>query len=102
MNTMPSKLVKSMYTPPQIAKLLKVSNEKVLTWIRNGELAAFNAATRPDSQRPRYRVTPEALQAFQARRAVTPYVGPSPVPTCPAMAQLEREGAELFFKWSGQ
>jgi hypothetical protein len=61
-----------MLTPPQIAKQLKVSPDKVLTWIRNGELVAFNAATRPDSQRPRYRVTDEALLAFQARRAAGP------------------------------
>jgi excisionase family DNA binding protein len=61
-----------MLTPPQIAKRLGVNPDKVLTWIRNGELEAFNAATRPDSQRPRYRVTEEALLAFQARRAVGP------------------------------
>jgi excisionase family DNA binding protein len=59
-----------MYTPPQVAKQMGVNADKVLNWIRSGELEAFNAAARPDSQRPRYRVTDEALQAFIKRRTV--------------------------------
>jgi len=59
-----------MYTPPQIAKQLHVNTDKVYTWIRSGELVAFNVATRPDSRRARYRVSEESLQAFL--RARTP------------------------------
>jgi transposase len=70
------------HTPPQIAKMLGVSHEKVMTWIRNGELTAFNAATRPDLKRPRYRITEEWLQGFIRRRSV-PTPEPRRRPKCP-------------------
>lgn len=52
-------------TPPQIAKQLRVSHDKVLDWIRRGELKASNLAT---GARPRYVVTPDELAAFLKRR----------------------------------
>jgi excisionase family DNA binding protein len=52
-------------TPPQIAKQLRVSHDKVLDWIRRGELKASNLAT---GGRPRYVVTPDELAAFLKRR----------------------------------
>jgi excisionase family DNA binding protein len=36
---------KKKLTPPEIARLWGVSADKVLTWIRSGELKAMNAAT---------------------------------------------------------
>jgi transposase len=57
--------------PPAIAKLLDVSCDSVLTWIRNGELIASDmTATR--GQRPRWRIAKSDLEAFLARRAATP------------------------------
>ena len=57
------------FTPPQVAEMWGVSPEKVITWIRNGELRAINAATRPDS-RPRYLIDVEDLAAFEQKRCV--------------------------------
>jgi len=58
-------------TPPQVGKILGVTADKILAWIANGELKAFNVATK-DSKRPRWRVSPAELEAFLARRASTP------------------------------
>ena len=57
-------------TPPQVAKRLRVSPDKVLAWIRSSELRAVNVATR-DSTRPRYRVTINDLKAFEERRSTS-------------------------------
>jgi excisionase family DNA binding protein len=56
-------------TPPDIAKLLRVSPEKVLGWIRRGELKAVNVG---NGFRPRYRVSWDHLDAFLAAREVQP------------------------------
>lgn len=56
-------------TPPEIAKRLRVSPAKVLTWIRKGELRAVNLS---NSFRPRYRVCPDALEDFLQSREVQP------------------------------
>jgi excisionase family DNA binding protein len=52
-------------TPPQAAKRLGISPDTVLGFIRRGELKASNVSK---AQRPRYRITPEALAEFEARR----------------------------------
>ena len=57
-------------TPPMIAKRLRVSPEKVLNWIRKGELRAVNISD--GGRRPRYRVAPDDLEAFLKRREVQP------------------------------
>lgn len=56
-------------TPPEIAKLLRVSPEKVLGWIRGAELRAVNVG---NGTRPRYRVSREALDSFLQAREVRP------------------------------
>lgn len=56
-------------TPPEIATRLRVSPEKVLGWIRRGELRAINVS---DGNRPRYRINPDDLEAFLNRREVQP------------------------------
>jgi excisionase family DNA binding protein len=61
-------------TPPEIAKLLRVTPQKVITWIRRGELEAVNVS---DRVRPRYRVSRESLNEFLERRKVRP---PPPSP----------------------
>ena len=58
----------SIYTTLDIAKLWHVSRNKVLDWIRSGDLEAFNVSSRP-GQKPTYRVTQEQLESFQTRRA---------------------------------
>jgi len=54
-------------TPPEIARLYRVSPGKVLQWIRTGQLAAINVATTTKG-RPRYLVAPDALSEFEEGR----------------------------------
>jgi excisionase family DNA binding protein len=48
-----------------------VSEHTVLGWIRSGELRAVNVGRRPGGKKPRWRITQEALQAFEAIRTPT-------------------------------
>jgi excisionase family DNA binding protein len=48
-----------------------VSEHTVLAWIRSGELRAINVGRRPGARKPRWRVTAEALRAFEERRTPT-------------------------------
>ncbi len=56
-------------TVPEVAKFLRVSPDKVLSWIRSGRLRGYNVAER-ENGRPKYRVNPEDLDAFANRRSV--------------------------------
>lgn len=60
-------------TPPAVAKLLAISAEKVLTWIRNGDLRAVNVAMRLGG-RPRWRIRRTDLELFLAARENPPRV----------------------------
>jgi len=62
-------------TPPQVGRRLAVSPDKVIGWIRNGELRAVNVVGSLGS-RPRWRIDPADLAAFEARRSA----GPTPKP----------------------
>lgn len=64
-------------TPPELAKVLGVAPEKVLRFIRAGHLAAVNLATPGRNQRPRYSISPEAVQDFLRRRTVGPPLKPT-------------------------
>jgi hypothetical protein len=58
-------------TVADVAKRYRVSPEKVRGWITRGELLALNTAD-AKCTKPRYVVTPEALEAFErGRRATT-------------------------------
>jgi transposase len=59
-------------TPPQIAKRYRVSPEKVLGWIRRGELRAINIAMNPHGKCPRWIITPESLADFEQARSSRP------------------------------
>lgn len=58
-------------TPPQLARQYGVSTDKVLGWIRSGELRAVNVATRPDG-RPRWVIDAADLLAFERQRQARP------------------------------
>ncbi|MGH7192907.1 MAG: helix-turn-helix domain-containing protein, partial [Candidatus Saccharimonadales bacterium] len=58
-------------TPPQVAELLGISPEKVIFFIRRGELRGSNITADP-AARPRFVVSMEALEAFLAARQPTP------------------------------
>jgi excisionase family DNA binding protein len=66
---------KPWLTTRQVAEQLAVASEKVLAWIRQGELRAVNVAERV-SAKPRWRISPEALEEFLLRRQST-----APTPT---------------------
>jgi hypothetical protein len=54
-------------TVADVARRYRVSPDKVRGWIRSGELAAVNTAPSLCAK-PRYVVTPEALERFEAGR----------------------------------
>ena len=56
-------------SPAEIAERYHVGLNKVLEWIRTGELVAINVARSADTQRPRWRVPIEALADFERRRS---------------------------------
>ncbi len=59
---------KSVWTPPELAAEWGVSPDKVLGWIRSGELPAINIA-QSESGRPRFQIDQEGIDTFKRRRA---------------------------------
>jgi hypothetical protein len=64
------------YTPAELARLLRVSPDRVRAWIVAGELTAINTASRRCG-RPRFVILPQHLTEFAARRAAA---APKPAP----------------------
>jgi transposase len=63
----------------------------ILCWIKSGELRAINVGRKPGAKKPRWRITPEALAAFElARESGTP----APVKT---RRRQKRDGAVIQF-----
>src|SRR5690349_8311579 len=63
------------YTPAELARLLRVSPDRVRAWIVSGELGAVDTA-RVRCGRPRYVILPHHLAEWERRRRV----GPPPQP----------------------
>lgn len=61
--------------PPAVAKRLGVAPEKVIGWIRSGKLKAVNVGD--GIVRPRYRVSPDALDDFLRSRDASPAPKPA-------------------------
>jgi hypothetical protein len=59
------------FTVANICERHGVSPHTVLSWIKTGELRAFSVARQPGAKRPSWRISPEALAAFEARRTPT-------------------------------
>jgi len=66
-------------TPPEVGRRWGISPEKVVGWIRSGELRAINVATRRGG-RPRFLIDIVDLAAFEAARAVSPPPRPASRP----------------------
>jgi excisionase family DNA binding protein len=62
----------STYSVRDVRERHGVSEGTVLSWIRAGELRAVNVGRRPGAKKPRWRITPEALEAFEQLRTPTP------------------------------
>ena len=58
-------------TVKQAAEELKVTEETVRYLIHTTQLPAFSVSRNPNSKKPRYRITKEALEAFKLCRAHT-------------------------------
>jgi excisionase family DNA binding protein len=56
-----------LLTPGEVADRLRVTAEQVRCLIRTGQLAAVNVGA--GTKRPCYRITPDAVAEFLARRA---------------------------------
>ncbi|MCA9189823.1 MAG: helix-turn-helix domain-containing protein [Pirellulaceae bacterium] len=56
-------------TPPMVARRYGVSVDRVRGWITSGQLTGINLGD--GAQRPRWRISPEALATFEAARAAT-------------------------------
>jgi excisionase family DNA binding protein len=61
-----------MQTPPEVGKRLGVNAEKVLGWIRSGELRAVDVSIHHGSGRPRWRISEADLEDFLHARSATP------------------------------
>jgi excisionase family DNA binding protein len=64
------------YSIRQIAERFAVGQHTVLAWIRSGELAAVNVGRQPGGK-PHWRITSEALLAFELLRSAQP-IEPQP------------------------
>jgi hypothetical protein len=60
----------------EVAERYAVDPHAVLGWIRSGELSAINCGRAPNKKKPRWRVTPEQLAAFELRRLSSPPPAP--------------------------
>ena len=54
-----------------VAKRYGVGLDKVLGWIRRGELEAVNISTSLAQQKPRWSISMEAIEKFERRRKST-------------------------------
>jgi excisionase family DNA binding protein len=59
-------------TVHDISERYGVSEHTVLGWINRGEMRAINVGRRIGAGKPRWRVTEEALAAFELARTQTP------------------------------
>lgn len=60
---------RAFLTPSEAAHQLRVSENKILTWIRGGRLQALNVN---DSGRPSYRISPDDLKNINEQVPSTP------------------------------
>jgi excisionase family DNA binding protein len=74
------------YGVKDLCERFAVGAHTVFAWIRRGELRAINVGRRPHG-RPRWRVTQEALEAFELARTPTPP---------PPRARAQKRPAEVF------
>ena len=62
---------KTKISPPELAAMWGISPDKIVSWIKSGELRAIDAST-SRNQRPRYLIDVDDLADFEARRSCSP------------------------------
>jgi excisionase family DNA binding protein len=77
------------HTVGDICERYGVSEHTVLGWIRSGELRAVNVGRRLDGKKPRWRISAEALAAFEALR--------TPAPPAPRVRRRKRAAEIVHF-----
>lgn len=80
-------------TPPVIAARMGVAPEKVIAWIRSGELKAVNVATKANG-RPRWAVDEQDLAAFERSRSSA---ARAPAPATTKARRKVEDGVIDFF-----
>lgn len=60
--------------PRDYAEILGVSDDKVHAWIVAGHLRAVDCSAHLGVGRPRWRIHPDAVAEFEAKRSTTPPV----------------------------
>jgi hypothetical protein len=60
------------FTLCEVGERYGVTARTVAAWIASGELHAVNVARRPQSKKPRFRVTQAALDSFELARTPSP------------------------------
>jgi hypothetical protein len=55
-------------TPPEYGRRIGVHRDRIIAFIRRGELRAIDVSE-PGTSRPRYRISPEAIAEFERRRS---------------------------------
>jgi len=81
------------YTVAELARALRVEQEKVLIWIHRGELGALNVA-QSATGRPRWRIPREAWGAFAAKRSN----GVPKPPPAPLRRRRRQDDVIQFFR----
>jgi hypothetical protein len=66
------------FKPAEYAEARGISVDKVLSWIRSGELQAINVAQSANGQRPRYRIATDAIERFETARSTCPTPATTP------------------------
>ena len=65
-------------TVADVAGRYGVTESTVLAWVRSGELRAVNVGRSARARKPRWRITPAAVEAFEAARTAAPVAPASP------------------------
>lgn len=60
------------YTINDLMQRYSVTQQTVLGWIHSGELRAINVGRAPGKKKPRWRITQQSLDAFEALRTPSP------------------------------
>jgi excisionase family DNA binding protein len=79
-----------MYTVQDLQRRFGVTDHTVLGWIRSGELRAVNVGRRPGGGKPRWRISHEALDAFEQLRTPAP---------APARTRRQRRPADAVVEF---
>ena len=65
-------ILRQKLSPPVLAKEWGISADKIVGFIKRGELKAIDVSSNRGSVRPRYLIDQKDIEAFELARAVVP------------------------------